>query len=130
MVEAVDAWKAQQRAAMEVQLKLEEESLARLEAAKASDSQHGASNFGSAASGDDAAWDGPGFTKARATGRGRGGAPPCGGTGCSAGCRTAGQPAHRFWTTRSLPLRHRCGPVPTTHTLWPTSARTHTPRAR
>ncbi|KIZ06735.1 UreA carboxylase [Monoraphidium neglectum] len=64
MVAQWAAWKAQQRAASEVQLQLEEESLARLEAARAA---NGTAQEGSAQGGSkldtDPAWDGPGCTK-------------------------------------------------------------------
>lgn len=81
MAEAVAAWKAQQRAAMAEQLKLEEESLARLEAAKAAaaasgassanPSAHGGAAFagldgGGAGAADDPAWDAPGVVKVAA----------------------------------------------------------------
>jgi hypothetical protein len=65
MVEAVATWKAQQRAAMEVQLQLETESLARLEevkaAAPANPSAHNGNLFGDGA--DESAWNEPGMTK-------------------------------------------------------------------
>lgn len=61
-----DAWRAQQRAAMAVQLEAEDASLARIEAAKAAngDANNNPSAHGGANGVDsDPAWDGPGFTK-------------------------------------------------------------------
>ena len=67
MVEAVAAWKAQQHAAMSVQLRLEDESLARLEAAKAAGGDAGGERAALAGEGgDDPAWDAPGLTKVAA----------------------------------------------------------------
>jgi len=69
MAQDIKAWQAQQRTAMEVQLQLEQESLARLEAAKekagaSNPSAHGGGAFGE--SGDDPAWDEPGMIKVAA----------------------------------------------------------------
>lgn len=69
MVKEWDAWKAQQRAAMAVQLELEKESLARLEAAKAANgsvhggSVHGGATFTTEFAKTDPVWDKPGMTK-------------------------------------------------------------------
>jgi len=65
MPEEVAAWKAQQRVAMGQQLQLEEESLARLEAAAAANGG-GASGLNGAAADDgedDSVFDAPGFIK-------------------------------------------------------------------
>ncbi|KAI8468536.1 MAG: allophanate hydrolase subunit 2-domain-containing protein [Monoraphidium minutum] len=66
MAEAWAAWRGQQRAAMEVMLAAEDESLARIEANKAAGGPGagGAPAFaGMGGDGDDPAWDGPGCTK-------------------------------------------------------------------
>lgn len=64
MADEVAAWKAQQRTAMAQQLQLEEESLARLEAAAAAS---GADGLGGAADDeeDESVYDAPGHVKVR-----------------------------------------------------------------
>ncbi len=66
MADEVAAWKAQQRSAMAVQLTLEEESLARLEAAGAANKEasvHGMRGAMAEQDEDEAQYDRPGLVK-------------------------------------------------------------------